>query len=217
MGRRLEEVAGMRIAPPSIGAEEIAGSWNATAARRGLDGGTGALARGEQQDTAGGGSATKAHGKPGKLPGFEFENWAVLQLGEVLWHRGHRIFAETIRSKVDDPLYIIPVRVQSLIEESSDVELMALRGKCLKLPQAHASLQRTAARLVATWRWKLAYHTRAPVCFPTTEFPVLPALFPPKCIAERYNSSASRARGSLLNTTSWRFPRAPSWRNLCRS
>jgi len=36
------------------------------------------------------------------LPGFEFENWAVLQLGEVLTHHGHRIFAQANRSKVGD-------------------------------------------------------------------------------------------------------------------
>ena len=37
-----------------------------------------------------------------KLPGFEFENWAVLQLGEVLKHRGVAAFARTNRNKVGD-------------------------------------------------------------------------------------------------------------------
>ena len=37
-----------------------------------------------------------------KLPGFEFENWAVLQLGEVLKHHGRRIRAQVNRAKVGD-------------------------------------------------------------------------------------------------------------------
>ena len=36
------------------------------------------------------------------LPGFEFENWAVLQLGEVLKHHGQRIRAQVNRAKVGD-------------------------------------------------------------------------------------------------------------------
>jgi hypothetical protein len=36
------------------------------------------------------------------LPGFEFENWAVLQLGEVLKHKGVAAFARTNRNKVGD-------------------------------------------------------------------------------------------------------------------
>jgi hypothetical protein len=37
-----------------------------------------------------------------KLPGFEFENWAVLQLGEVLKHHGRKIRAQVNRAKVGD-------------------------------------------------------------------------------------------------------------------
>ena len=36
------------------------------------------------------------------LPGFEFENWAVLELGQVLQHQGVGAFAQANSSKVGD-------------------------------------------------------------------------------------------------------------------
>jgi hypothetical protein len=66
-----------------------------------------------------------------KLPGFEFENWAVLQLGEVLRGGGHAAYAQTNRRKVGDlgldgRIYLadkvsLPVR-------DSDLPLMAASG-----------------------------------------------------------------------------------------
>jgi hypothetical protein len=141
MGQRLEQVCGMRQAPPSMGVDEIAGSWDA--GRAGVTarnpavagsgsqenigrkmrpetaalpdarptgkkvGGTGAAGTGRIKDPA----ATAYYRFSNlprsaevlrQLPGFEFENWAVLQLGEVLKHHGRRIRAQVNRAKVGD-------------------------------------------------------------------------------------------------------------------
>lgn len=129
MGQRLEQVCGMRQAPVSMGVDEIAGSWEnvGSAALRGRDSSAAARAarkagEGKEADTAV--SPTKEAGTAArptlgaayyrfsnlprsaealrKLPGFEFENWAVLQLGEVLKHHGRHIRAQVNRAKVGD-------------------------------------------------------------------------------------------------------------------
>jgi len=118
MGARLEEVCMMRQAPPSMSAEDVAESWNAMPAVGGVStpphiGGTevpptGADARGGTKVPPTGVAYYRFSNLPRSaeqlraLPGFEFENWAVLQLGEVLTHHGHRIFAQANRSKVGD-------------------------------------------------------------------------------------------------------------------
>ncbi len=88
MGTRLEnpEVCGMRVASPSLGAQEVADSWDKPAGEAYFRFSN--LPRSREQLRA--------------LPGFEFENWAVLQLGEVLRHHGHNIYAQTNRAKVGD-------------------------------------------------------------------------------------------------------------------
>jgi hypothetical protein len=93
MGGRLENPADllgcdMRQAPPTMSAEDVALSWNAAA-------------RGERAYYRFSNLPQTAE-QLRKLPGFEFENWAVLQLGEVLKHQGHHVFAQANRSKVGD-------------------------------------------------------------------------------------------------------------------
>lgn len=84
MGDRLERDCNLRIAPPLMSAEEIANSWNKKRCYYRFSN----LPRNAAQLRA--------------LPPFEFENWAVLQLGEVLRHKGHSVFAKTNPSKVGD-------------------------------------------------------------------------------------------------------------------
>ncbi|MCC7479021.1 hypothetical protein IT575_11265 [bacterium] len=86
MGQRLEEVCGLKLAPPTMGTREVEDSWNAPVGERYYRFSN--LPRSAEQLR--------------KLPGFEFENWAVLQLGEVLMHQGHSVFARTNRAKVGD-------------------------------------------------------------------------------------------------------------------
>ncbi len=121
MGQRLEQVCGMRQAPPSMGVDEIAGSWDkgfVGAAHGRPAGGPWAAPTEEQGRTSA--APTGRIADPAavayyrfsnlprsaevlrKLPGFEFENWAVLQLGEVLKHHGRRIRAQVNRAKVGD-------------------------------------------------------------------------------------------------------------------
>jgi len=93
MGGRLENPADllgcdMRQAPPTMSAEDVALSWNAAA-------------RGERAYYRFSNLPQTAE-QLRNLPGFEFENWAVLQLGEVLKHQGHHVFAQANRSKVGD-------------------------------------------------------------------------------------------------------------------
>ena len=127
MGARLEEVCMMRQAPPSMSAEDVAASWNAGDRLQGTgDSKTGAGDRkpGDRGQVTGDSKAEaglpvtrnlspvtsyyrfsnlpRTAEQLRALPGFEFENWAVLQLGEVLTHHGHRIFAQANRSKVGD-------------------------------------------------------------------------------------------------------------------
>jgi hypothetical protein len=65
------------------------------------------------------------------LPGFEFENWAVLQLGEVLRHHGHSIFAQANRSKVGDlgldgKIYLV---TNTSLPVRTDLPLLAHSGQ----------------------------------------------------------------------------------------
>jgi DNA modification methylase len=108
MGQRLEEVCGMQQAPPLMSAREVEDSFDAL--RRG--GAPSPPAQSDQQSGGRQGGPPTAYYRFSnlprsaevlrKLPGFEFENWAVLQLGEVLKHQGHKVFAQTNRSKVGD-------------------------------------------------------------------------------------------------------------------
>ena len=105
MGGRLEEVCTMRQAPPSMSAEDVAQSWNAVLPVGGVStsphiGGTEVPPTGVAYYRFS--NLPRTAEQLRALPGFEFENWAVLQLGEVLTHHGHRIFAQANRSKVGD-------------------------------------------------------------------------------------------------------------------
>jgi SAM-dependent methyltransferase len=84
MGQRLEDVCGLRQAPPTMSAREVEESWNTDKPLYRFSN----LPRTREQLR--------------QLPGFEFENWAVLQLGQVLQQQGHSVFAQTNRSKVGD-------------------------------------------------------------------------------------------------------------------
>jgi hypothetical protein len=138
MGKRLEDVCGMKLAPPSMGTEEIAASWNAMQIS-----GAGVPARDSTEKPQPGTAAPprqsfyrfsnlpRSAEQLRKLPGFEFENWAVLQLGEVLRHQGHRIFAHANRSKVGDlgldgRIYL--VERTSLPRKGFDLPLMEATG-----------------------------------------------------------------------------------------
>jgi hypothetical protein len=107
MGKRLEDNCGMKLAPPTMSAEEVAGSWNSRGAAA-----TVPPESGQAENDGRGAAATQSYYRFSnlprsaeqlrRLPGFEFENWAVLQLGEVLRSHGHSVFAQTNRSKVGD-------------------------------------------------------------------------------------------------------------------
>ena len=115
MGGRLEKDCAMRQAPPSMSAEDVAASWNAGDESRVTGNREQVTAKQKPEETP----AVTCHLSPvtsyyrfsnlprtaeqlRALPGFEFENWAVLQLGEVLTHQGHPVFAQANRSKVGD-------------------------------------------------------------------------------------------------------------------
>ncbi len=84
MGQRLEDVCKVKQAPPLLSAEEVANAWNSEQPLYRFSN----LPRDREQLRA--------------LPGFEFENWAVLQLGQVLQIQGHQVFAKTNLKKVGD-------------------------------------------------------------------------------------------------------------------
>jgi hypothetical protein len=111
MGERLEAVCGMKPLPiienPLI-LWETMGSGGVPAAD--LDasresGGTEAAATGGRSKAEGYyrySNLPRTREELRALPGFEFENWAVLELGEVLMHQGIGAFAQANRSKVGD-------------------------------------------------------------------------------------------------------------------
>lgn len=143
MGKRLEDVCGLRAAPPTMSAREVEDSWNA-GRQRAVD--SRQQDQEEQADPAALPTAnrllpTQAYYRFSNLPrtaeqlralpGFEFENWAVLQLGEVLRGQGHSVFSQTNRSKVGDMgldgrIYLAD-KVQ-LPRTDSDLPLMAASG-----------------------------------------------------------------------------------------
>jgi DNA modification methylase len=113
MGQRLEDVCGVKIAKPLMGTEEIANSWNTDSPVYRFSN----LPRSREQLRA--------------LPGFEFENWAVLQLGQVLQLQGHQVFAKTNQKKVGDlgldgRIYLADK--VSLPVKAGDLPLMAASG-----------------------------------------------------------------------------------------
>jgi DNA modification methylase len=97
MGARLEKNCGLRQAPPTMGADEVAASWNKQVTME-----EGAKHKVEDQAFYRFSNLPRSAEQLRLLPPFEFENWAVLQLGEVLRHKGHTVFAQPNRSKVGD-------------------------------------------------------------------------------------------------------------------
>ena len=111
MGVRLEKPeaqlgCNMRQAPPTMSAREVEDSfdWSARvpAGDSGGQGGIGGQGRPPSGCYYRFSNLPRSAEQLRALPGFEFENWAVLQLGEVLKHQGHRVFAQTNRAKVGD-------------------------------------------------------------------------------------------------------------------
>jgi hypothetical protein len=109
MGQRLESICGMRLAPPTMSAREVEDSWGGVQ-------GSGLRVQGVRSSSTREpllvsrepaayyrfSNLPRSAEQLRKLPGFEFENWAVLQLGEVLRGGGHAAYAQTNRSKVGD-------------------------------------------------------------------------------------------------------------------